>query len=236
MIILALDASGPAASVAVWNDGLIAYQASMQNGHAHACELLPMTEETLHLLKLQPEQVDYVACVAGPGSFTGVRIGVATAQGYAQPLNKPCIAIDALEVLAKAQCVDAETVVCAILDARAGQVYGAAFRNGQQVVQDCAEPLPEFLQKAADQGEKFCFVGDACANPKLRAVIEETLGEKARIAPAHLHTVNPAYAAMLAAQRLDQAVQAGQLRPIYLRQPQAERERLAREAKQNGNV
>ena len=128
MILLFLDTSGPSAGVALMEDGVVRYEAMTVNAFTHSQSILPMTEEAFRRTGLSLEEVDYLAVTEGPGSFTGVRIGVSTVKGLAHALNKPCVAVDALEAMA-AGVRPFSGVICPIQDARAGQVYGAAFQG-----------------------------------------------------------------------------------------------------------
>ena len=129
MNILAVDTSGPVAGVAVLRDGEIAYEGAAVNRLTHSVNLMPMIEEALGRAGLDVSEIDLYACVTGPGSFTGVRIGVSAVKGMAHGAGKPCVGVDALEALASGVCMN-DMLLCPIQDARAGQVYGAAFLPG----------------------------------------------------------------------------------------------------------
>ena len=126
MNILAIDTSGPVAGCAVMKDGQIAYAAAMRLGLTHSQTILPAVDAALRATKMRCEDMDAIAAVAGPGSFTGVRIGVCMVKGFAHAVNRPCCAVNALEALAM-NAVGFAGLVCPILDARRGQVYCAAF-------------------------------------------------------------------------------------------------------------
>ena len=126
MIILAVDTSGPVCGVAITRDGQIVYEGAAVNKHTHSASLLPMIDEALKRGGLAIEDIDRFAAVTGPGSFTGVRIGVSTVKGLAHGAGKPCAGVNALQALA-AGFADSTALICPIQDARAGQVYGAAF-------------------------------------------------------------------------------------------------------------
>ena len=230
MNILAVDTSGPVAGVAVLRDGEVAYEGAAVNKLTHSVNLMPMIEEALGRAGLDVSAIDLYACVTGPGSFTGVRIGVSAVKGMAHGAQKPCVGVDALEALALGVCMT-EALLCPIQDARAGQVYGAAFLPGMPPVRtlpDMAEKLPAFIEKALEkaEGRKLLFVGDGVKT--YRKAIEELLGERAVFAPAHMSFLRPASVALLADLRKEEAVDYLTLMPVYLRAPQAERERARR--------
>ena len=174
------------------------------------------------------DQTDYFAVTVGPGSFTGVRIGVSTVKAMAHASGKPCIAVDALEAMANGV-RPYPGVICPIQDARAGQVYGAAFAGGtlDRLLPDEPLKLEEFLEKAATFGEKLLFLGDGM--PVHRTRIAEIMVERAAFAPPHLSFLRPASAAALAWEKRDQAVDYLELKPLYLRPPQAERQKNLKE-------
>ena len=232
MMLLLIDTSGPVAGVALMEDGKVRYEAMCVNAFTHSQSILPMVEEAYLHTGLSVDDTDYFACVTGPGSFTGVRIGVSTVKGLAQVKNKPCIAVDALESMAKGvQYFDG--IICPIQDARAGQVYGAAFRGGsmERLMDDAPLVLSEYLEKVNAYGRKMLFLGDGM--PVQREKIEETLGDKAVFAPAHLAYLRPAAAAELAWGKQKEAVSYLDLQPLYLRAPSAERQKNLKE-KYNG--
>jgi tRNA threonylcarbamoyladenosine biosynthesis protein TsaB len=222
MIILALDTSGPSAGVAVMRDGELVYEATVINALTHSVNIMPMVEEALLRSGLTIDDVTLFAAVVGPGSFTGVRIGVSTVKAMAQALNKPCIGVNALEALA---CGLAQTphLVCPIRDARVQQVYGAVFQDGHRLMEDAVLKLPDYLNAIQALGHQFCFIGDGV--PPLRDEIIRTLGDRAGFAPAHLNQLKAGAAASIAWMNRAQAGDSQALLPLYLRAPQAERER-----------
>ncbi|NLO83862.1 MAG: tRNA (adenosine(37)-N6)-threonylcarbamoyltransferase complex dimerization subunit type 1 TsaB [Clostridiales bacterium] len=231
MNILAIDTSGPVAGVCILQGGEIAYEAAAVNKLTHSVNLMPMVEEALSRAGIDIADIDLYAAVVGPGSFTGVRIGVSAIKGMAHGAGKPCIGIDALEALASSVCMT-DAMICPIQDARAGQVYGAAFTQGMppvRVLDNMAEKLPDYLTKVltitpADQ--KLCFIGDGVK--PFKAAIEQELGDRAIFAPAHLAYLRPSAAAMLAWHKKEEACDYLSLMPMYLRAPQAERMRQSK--------
>ncbi len=225
MVLMCVDTSGPSAGLALVRDGELIYEATLVNKLTHSVNLMPMAEEALRSSGLEMKDIGLFAAVAGPGSFTGVRIGVAAVQGMAQGLNKLCLPVNALEALAFGLLSD-EYIVCPIRDARAGQVYGAAFRAGRRLMEDAVLKLTEYLEEIRPMGERYVFTVDGV--PVSREKIMEALGERAAFAPSHLSLLKAGSAAMIAWKKRDQAVQPHELLPLYLRRPQAEREREAR--------
>ncbi len=226
--VLAIDTSGPVAGCAILKDGKIVHQVAMNHGLTHSETIMPAVDEALSAAGLTCADVDVFAAVAGPGSFTGVRIGVCAAKGLAHAVGKPCAAVHALEALAMNLC-GFDGLACPILDARRGQVYCAAFdvSGGLPVraLADAAEPLSDFLARLP-RDRRLAFVGDGV--PVHADAVRAALGERALIAPANLRDLRADAACVLAASHPETWVEAAALRPIYLRAPQAERERKKR--------
>ncbi len=235
MNILMIDTSGPACGVAIVRDGRRVYEAALEGGMTHSQRLMPMVDAALNMAGMTAQDVDLFGAVVGPGSFTGVRIGVSTVKALAHAAGKPCVGVDALEALAMNAC-EFDGVICPILDARAQQVYGAIFEGGmppRRLCEDTAEKLAAFLSRVEETGKRALFVGDGVA--AYEKAIAERLGEKAVFAPAQHAGLRAMCAAMLAQHYADTAQDYITLLPLYLRAPQAERERAAREAaKKNG--
>lgn len=226
MKILVMDTSGPVCGVAVMEEEKVLCEFTAQNRNTHSASLMPMAEAALRFAGTDMGALDAVAVVTGPGSFTGVRIGVATAKGLAHGAGIPCIPVDALEALA-VSAGSFDGTVCPIQDARAGQVYGAAFRDGARLLPDEPLKLEEFLEKAAKLGERFLFLGDGM--PVHREKIRERLGEKAVFAPAHMAYLRPSAAGMIAlksGERTDYL----NLQATYLRPPNAQKNKKLLEA------
>ncbi|MDO4369903.1 MAG: tRNA (adenosine(37)-N6)-threonylcarbamoyltransferase complex dimerization subunit type 1 TsaB [Clostridia bacterium] len=225
MNIVAIDTSGPTASCAVMRDGEIIHSVFLNQGLTHSETIMPALDEAMTSAQIDCSQVDAFAAVAGPGSFTGVRIGVCAVKGLAHAHNTPCASVDALEALAM-NVIGFDGIACPILDARRGQVYCAAFDvRGElpvRVLPDQALELNAYLAQLP-QDRRLIFVGDGLrvhADAILRA-----LGDRAVIAAANLRNLRAEAACILANAHRDQWMEARKLVPIYLRAPQAERER-----------
>ena len=232
MTILAVDTSGPCAGAALWRDGAILYETTACVGLTHSQTSMPMIARTLEESGLTPADVDLFAAVTGPGSFTGVRIGVCEVKGLAHACGKKVVAVDELEALAM-NAFGFEGAVCPILDARRGQVYAAAFRCGgdrpARILPGEALALEDFVGRLPAQG-RCLFLGDGLKAHFDRA--RALLGDRAAAAPAHMAHLRAASACVLAALDADRAVEPMRLEPTYLRAPQAERERARRLAEE----
>lgn len=227
MIILAIDTSGPVCGVAVWADGRIRYEAAAINKLTHSESLMPMLDEALIRAGVDKKDLTHLAVTVGPGSFTGVRIGVTAVKALSHALNIPCIAVGALEATS-AGLEMSDKIVCPIQDARVMQVYGAAFQGGKRLLDDCVLKLDEFIAAISQFEGDFLFTGDGVIT--YQAKIADTLGERAHFAPAQCAYLRPAAVACVAAAHADEAVDYLTLQPLYLRAPQAERERAKKEA------
>ena len=229
--LLAVDTSGPVCGVAVLEGERVLCEYTVQNRNTHSVNLMPMIEEALRSAGRELAEMDALAVVAGPGSFTGVRIGVATVKGLAHGSGKKCIAVNALEALSRGVgCFDG--AVCPIQDARAGQVYGAAFVRDERILPDRPVKLEEFLDdvRSAAPGMRLLFTGDGV--PVHRARIREMLGEEAVFAPPALCWLRPSVAGLLALEKGQETDWSG-LREIYLRPPHAEKNQKLLEAMRN---
>lgn len=228
MKILALDTSGPVAGCAVMVDGRIVHSIALNHGLTHSETLMPAVEQAMSASGLTCTEIDVFAAVAGPGSFTGVRLGVCAAKGFAHAVNRPCVPIHALEALAM-NFYGFDGLVCPILDARRSQVYCALFdtRGGfpERVAEDDAVALDELLVRLPED-KRIVFAGDGVG---IHAqTILEKLGDRAHIAPVNLRDLRADAVCALAERKREEWVPAHALRPVYLRAPQAERERNAR--------
>ena len=230
MTILALETTAKAASCAVLREGAPLATAWQCTGLTHSRTLMPMVADMLKNSELTLDDIDAVAVAAGPGSFTGLRIGIATVKGLAWAADKPCIGVSTLEAMAWPLAHLTGTVVCA-MDARRQQIYNAVFRCENGVLVRLREDRAISLEDAAADLRglegPMTVVGDGAAlcHDYLLAA-----GIPCDLAPAHLR-LQSAVGVGMAAWRLwpQGAVSPQDLRPNYLRLSQAERERLARE-------
>ncbi|MDR0325168.1 MAG: tRNA (adenosine(37)-N6)-threonylcarbamoyltransferase complex dimerization subunit type 1 TsaB [Oscillospiraceae bacterium] len=214
-MLLAIDSSSVTASAALVRDGALVSEAFLNNGLTHSHTLAPMIDAALRNAGASPGDVTQVVVTNGPGSFTGLRIGVSTALGFASALGLPCAGVSSLMAAAYGA-LDYEGTVCAALDARRGQLYGAIFQAERSVLtrltEDQAMGLDDFLKQAPPP---VLWVGDAAS---------QCAREGDRVAARPYAS---GYGAALCFLN-------GFTRPAdriaYLRLPQAERERLSRPA------
>ena len=230
MNILAVDTSGPVAGSAILKDGCVTFEETVVNKLTHSANLMPMIDAALTRTGMTLKDMHRLAVVVGPGSFTGVRIGVSTVKGLSHGSGIPCVAVDALQAMA-AGVPYFDGIVCPIQDARAGQVYGAAFTAGEvptRLLEDAPLKLEDYVTQVKSLGVRFCFLGDGM--PVHRARLAELLGDQAIFASANVSYLRPASVALLAAQPDAQELDYLTLMPLYLRAPQAERNRALQEA------
>lgn len=232
MKILGLDSSGIVASVAVVEDDAMIAEYSVNYKKTHSQTLLPMLDEVVKMTELDLNTIDAIAVAGGPGSFTGLRIGSATAKGLGLALEKPLISVPTVEALAF-NLYDVQGLICPIMDARRNQVYTGIYRFEEhklQVVEDqMAVPVGELLEKLNGYGQQVTFLGDGVP------VFRETILEKAKFscsfAPAHVNRQRAAAVAALGLVYYQEGryETAREHMPDYLRVSQAEREREERE-------
>ncbi|MBO7318951.1 MAG: tRNA (adenosine(37)-N6)-threonylcarbamoyltransferase complex dimerization subunit type 1 TsaB [Clostridia bacterium] len=223
MKILAVDTSAVCASVAVTQDGKILSESSINTELTHSRTLMPMIDAVLRNGEIAMESIDMFACSVGPGSFTGIRIGVAAIKGLCDALSKKCVPVSTLEALAY-NLIGRNCTAVSVMDARCNQVYCAVFLvDGEEVsrlTEDMALKI-EDLAKLLEDYENIIFVGDGAK------LCHKALGyEKA---PANCEYQRGSSVCFAAMNHIDEALEAKELLPVYLRLPQAERELKARQ-------
>lgn len=230
MKILALETSAVTASAAVTEDERLLAQSFQNSGLTHSATLMPMVSDLLKNTGLALKDMDVIAVAAGPGSFTGVRIGVAAAKGLAWPEDKPCAPCSTLESMAW-QCAHVGGEICAAMDARRNQVYCARFRaEGSTLIrltEDRAMGLDELAAEVRAAAAPQTLVGDGAH--LVRAALEGQ-GLPCALMPPHL-LYQTAWGVARCALELSRGgglISAAAMAPSYHRLSQAERERLER--------
>lgn len=233
MLILALDSSAAPASVALLEDGKILSEFYINTKQTHSQTLMPMVESVLKLTNKTLDDVTCMAVSAGPGSFTGVRIGVSCVKGLSMTRNIPCAGVSTLRAMAE-NARQLTGIVCAVMDARCGQVYNALFRaEGGKLTRLCddrALPIAELLEECKTFTEKIYLVGDGA-----ELCYKTFAAIRAELLQPQLRFQRASGVAMAAQEMVEngQTVTPDALMPIYLRLPQAERELKAKNAQKN---
>lgn len=238
MKILALESSAVACSVCVTEDEFLIAQSYENSGLTHSVTLLPMTEEMLKNCGLTLKDIDVIAVAAGPGSFTGLRIGVSAAKGLGWALDKPCAKVSTLEAMAWGLAsVGGE--LCPVMDARRSQVYNARFHSDgidiTRLTPDRAIGLEELEEELKKEEKEQILVGDGALMCYNRFA---AIGLKVRLPAPNLRyqTAWGVARCGLEMARQGNLVTAAQLVPEYHRLSQAERERLERQQEENKKV
>jgi tRNA threonylcarbamoyladenosine biosynthesis protein TsaB len=227
MLILGMDSTAVTASVAlaeVKDGALISHSVfTVKNKMTHSENLLPMIDHALQVYGKEVSDLELLAVNAGPGSFTGVRIGVATAKGLAFAGSLPCASVSTLDSLAE-NLAGTKGTVCALMDARRNQFYYAVFENGNRLTPDSCGSLEEISALLSGKEATLCGDGAAvfaslfegeCPHTVANPVIREQNALSVALCGYRMYTEG-------------KTVSGKELRPIYLRVPQAERERLER--------
>lgn len=236
MKILGIDSSGIVASAAIADEKNIIAEFTVNNKQTHSQTLLPMIEKVVDMSGIELEQIDAIAIAAGPGSFTGLRIGSATAKGIGLALKKPVVSVPTLEGLAYRVSVF-DGIICPIMDARRNQVYTGIYKmdKGNLVClsEQKAVDIHEIMDELEKYDEKVIFLGDGVEVQ--RETIEKEFKKEYCFAPIHLSKQSAAAVAVLGDIYFNQgkAEDAAEHKPIYLRKSQAEREREERLKKQD---
>ena len=215
MRMLAVDTSAVSCSVAVIQNRTVRAERTVAFGQSHNRHLMPLVQNTLAMAGVGLGDLDLLAVTRGPGSFTGVRIGLATVQGLALASGKPVVAVSSLEALAF-QAADNDGPVAALIDARRGEVYQAVYRAAEGRMQTLAEERVLSPEAAAERIPSPCrLVGSGIRAYAAR--IGALLGPGTCWGPPEDHLLRAASVARLALKRMDQAVGPEGLVPCYLR-------------------
>ncbi|MGN0507584.1 MAG: tRNA (adenosine(37)-N6)-threonylcarbamoyltransferase complex dimerization subunit type 1 TsaB [Lachnospiraceae bacterium] len=233
MKLLAIESSGLVASAAVVSDTTLLAEYTVNFKKTHSQTLLPMVEEIVKMLELDLHDIDAIAVSGGPGSFTGLRIGSATAKGLGLALKKPIVAVPTTQAIA-ANLYGSDSLLCPLMDARRNQVYTGLYHyneNGFEIVADqMAVPVEEIVAKVNAQGEPVIYLGDGVE--VFRGLLSEKTTVPFSFAPLHVSKQRAGALAARAAELYKEGkVQtAAEHVPDYLRLSQAERELAEKQA------
>lgn len=231
MKLLALDSSGLVASVAVVTEDVMLAEYTVNYKKTHSQTLLPMLDEIIRMVEMDLAEVDAIAVAAGPGSFTGLRIGSATAKGLGLALKKPILAVPTLEALAY-NLYGTDKLICPMMDARRNQVYTGLYEfKGNELHicrQQAALAVEDILEEINRLGREVIFLGDG--TDVYKEVIKERIKTEFTLAPVHLSKQRAGSIGALGMiyYKNNEIQTAAQHEPVYLRLSQAERERAQR--------
>lgn len=223
MKILSIDSSSVTASVAITENDKILSEKFINNGLTHSQTLMPMVEEAINESDVDLKNIDLFAITNGPGSFTGVRIGIACVKGMADALSKKCVAVSTLEAIAE-PLKNQDVIACAVMDARCNQVYTAIFSEGNRLCEDKAVLIDELGEELKQYDKKIVFIGDGSilCYEKLCGIIQNC-----EVADENIRFVHGSSISFIAEEKIkngEEPISSANLVPFYLRLPQAERE------------
>ncbi|MDF2522860.1 MAG: tsaB [Clostridiales bacterium] len=227
MKILAVDTSASVATVAITDDTKLLGEFSINNKKTHSQKLLPMIKELMSGLELKPSEIDVYAASSGPGSFTGLRIGVTTIKAMAFAAQKPVVSVPTLDALAY-NIPKTQSLICPIMDARNNQVYTALYTwDGSaqvKLTEYLGLPVAELIQQISGKNQNVIFLGDGVDIHK--ELLQLELKGKCEFAPEKLKLQSAASVAQLAYIKALEGLQEScfDMVPFYLRKSQAERE------------
>lgn len=232
MKILSVDTSSNVASVAICDDEKLICEITVNNKKTHSQTLMPMIDSALKQSELEISDIDLISAANGPGSFTGLRIGVSAVKGLAHAKNISVVGVSILEAMAY-NLPFCEYVISPIMDARRQQVYNAVYEWNDGEINELQAPralsVDELIDEFLASGKKVVFLGDGVDVHK--TYIKEKMGDMAVFAPVSAKEQRASGLAVIAKKLYDEgkAVSCYELAPVYLRKPQAERELEERE-------
>lgn len=229
MIILGIDSASVSCSAAIKQDNKTTEQ-FINNGLTHSQTLLPMIAETMKKTDITAKDIDLIAITKGPGSFTGLRIGMATAKGIAAPFDTPCVLISTLEAIAHTASAHHNGIFCAVMDARCNQVYNAIFeeKDGEliRLCDDRAITIPDLEKELKELNKPIILCGDGTA------VCEKRFSEiQYTVADEDVKLPHAGNICILGEKYKNEAQSPDKISPVYLRLPQASRELLKKKEK-----
>lgn len=231
MRIFAVDTSAKSASAAITEDGTIKGECFINTMLTHSETLMPMADALFKSTRCTVNDIDYFAVTCGPGSFTGLRIGIAAVKGMAFAADKPCVSVSTLESMAYNYVIDG-TVICAVMDARCSQVYNALFEvslnKAHRLCEDRALAIDELTHELKALNKRVILIGDGA-----KLCYEQMAGTlpNVELAPENVLYQRASSAAFAAEEKIvcGDTVTSSQLMPSYLRLPQAQRELLSKQ-------
>lgn len=236
MRIIAIDSSSMVATVAITTDGVLNAEYTINHKKTHSQTLLPMIDEICRMTEVDMNTIDAIAISGGPGSYTGLRIGSATAKGFGLALNKPIINVPTIDALAY-NMFTSSYIICPIMDARRGQVYTGIYQfkgTKMEIIKpQCIMMIDMLISELDKIGMPVMFLGGGVDTQ--HAVIKETMTTEHHFAPASMNKQKASSLAALAELYFmeGKVEKASEHRPEYLRLSQAEQE-LKEKISKNG--
>lgn len=223
MKILSIETSGKVCAVALAENDKLIKEKKIEDENTHSVKLMPLVEELLKEEHISIQDIDLFACDIGPGSFTGIRIGVSTVKAFLDVTRKQAVGVTSLELLAYH--LDTNAIICSLIDAKNKNVYAGFFKKKDAIY----EPIGEFafssiegiIQKAKDKKEKIIFIGNGSILYK--DMIESNIENVEVITDEEKNELNARNIAHIAYLKQKEAVDSNHLQPIYLRKSNAER-------------
>ena len=227
MKILSIDSSSVSASAAVTENGKILAEEFVNNGYTHSVTLMPIIEKVLKNSKSSVADIDLLAITNGPGSFTGVRIGIASAKGICDAANISCFAVSTLEAIATPLSTK-NVLAVSVMDARCNQVYTASFYMGKRETEDRAILISELMNELKNEKRDIVFIGDGSL--MCYDILKSELSNIS-VVDEEIRLIHASNIALLAEEKIadgESTLKSEDLLPFYLRLPQAERELRAK--------
>lgn len=220
MKVLGMDTATKSATVAVIEDGCLVGEFTLNSDRPHSQKIMPLTEDLLKEIGIRSSEIDVFAFAQGPGSFTGLRIGAAAVQGFAQATGKKAVGVSTLEAMAYTLSKVTDACICPVIDAKRGQVYYAMYRMGDEIISPSVESIENVIAQASCLNKQVIFVGDGVSvyREKLEGAFEG-----ATVAPGLLN-VNSAVNVALLAYEKEISGESGKPFPDYMMKSYVDKE------------
>lgn len=225
MKILGIETSSKVCAVALSENDKLIKEKILEDENTHSVKLMPLVDELLKETKTELKDIELFSCDKGPGSFTGIRIGIATVKAFLDATNKKAVGVSSLEILAYNSTNDG--IICSIIDARNNNVYCGFFERKDNIIKQIGklkfDTIENILEEAKKMKGKITFIGDASKNYKEQIV--ETMGKQAIFETEVANKLNARNINSISYIKRDEAVDTNKLLPDYLRKSNAERQK-----------
>ena len=226
MKILSIETSGSVCAVSLTEDNKLIKELISDDGNTHSVKLMPLIDELLSQLNLKISDIDLFACDIGPGSFTGIRIGVSTIKAFMDVTNKKAVGITSLEILAYN--ADSEDIICSLIDAKNENVYYGFFKKSNETYEKICDlgfdNIENVIEIAKQKKSKIIFIGNGSIEYK--DMIESKIEKSEIILDEEKNKFNARNVAYLAFTRKQEAIDSNTLKPVYLRKSSAELQQI----------